>query len=151
MFAPPFRFRLERVRVLRETREEVAKAQLAAAMSKLSASQDRLRVADEQLAKANAEHRSATDSGGLSGVDLIAAQAFLEQVEQQRWQGALERRRSESEVAHRGAELGHAAREHKALQRLKERHRAEHQRESARRESQALDEIAVGRFRGNAA
>jgi flagellar FliJ protein len=151
MLGAPFRFRLERVRALRERKEYLAKRELAQALEQLSHTEDRLRAADAWLAKALEEHRSAASQGALSGPDLLAGQAFLERAEHQQRLGAHEVRRSEREVADRGVALGQAAQEHKMLERLKQRHRAEHLRERARREGEQLDEIAIERFRKRAA
>jgi flagellar export protein FliJ len=52
-----------------------------------------------------------------------------------------------AEVAAPDAELATAASEHEMLNRLRERRRGEHVREADRREQNALDEIAVTRFR----
>ncbi len=147
-----FRFRLERVRALRERKEEIAKQQLAHALSRLLANEERLREVEDQLAAALDGQRGAADSSdSLSAQDLIARQAFVERVEQQRRQGTHEVKRSEHDVANRGAALTDAAQEHQMLERLKERHRAAHLRELARREGETLDEIALDRFRRNVA
>lgn len=146
-----FRFRLERVRALRERREEMAQQDLAEAMSRLSDSQRRLRDVDDRLAEAHQGQRGAGAQGALSAEDLIASQAFVERVEQQRRHGVREMRRSASEVADRGAALRAAAKEHQMLERLKERHRDAHVRETARREGELLDEIALDRFRRSVA
>jgi flagellar protein FliJ len=147
-----FRFRLERVRALRERKEEIAKQELAQAMGRLCDSEQQLRDVDHKLADAHAGQRGAASSRDtLSAEDLIANQAFVERVEQQRRQGVRELRRSENEVANRGAALSDAAKEHQMLERLKERHRAAHVQELARREGEQLDEIALDRFRRSVA
>jgi flagellar FliJ protein len=147
-----FRFRLERVRALRERTEEIAKQQLAQAMSRLMDSEQRLREVEDRLAAAHDGQRGASGSKEhLSAQDLLASQAFVERVEQQRRQGAHEVMRGEHDVANRGVALSDAAKEHQMLERLKERHRATHLRELARREGAMLDEIALDRFRRNVA
>jgi flagellar protein FliJ len=151
MSDPAFRFRLERVRALRERKEEIAKQELAEAMNRLSDSEQRLREVDDRLAQAHEGQRGAGSDGTLSAEDLIANQAFVERVEQMRRNGVRELRRSAGEVADRGAELRTAAREHQMLERLKERHRDAHVRELARREGETLDEIALDRFRRSVA
>jgi flagellar FliJ protein len=151
MLAAPFRFRLERVRALRERKEYLAKRDLAQALDRLSHTEGELRAADARLAKAHDEHRSTATEGSVSGADLLAGQAFLERVEDQRRLGAREVRRRRGEVADRGVALGRAAQEHKMLERLKQRQRAQHLRELARREGAELDEIAIERFRRRAA
>jgi flagellar export protein FliJ len=142
-----FRFRLERVRVVRERKEKLAQLDLAHAMSRRSSTVAELRTADADLEHARAEQRSAVVSASaLSGDDLIARQAFLERVEAQRRIRAHELEQREAEVVERDAALTTAASEHEMLNRLRERYRGEHDREAARVERNTLDEIAVTRF-----
>jgi flagellar export protein FliJ len=141
---PSFRFRLERIRALRERREDLAKQELAKAVSQLSGSQERLGAVDARLERVQAYQRLATgESTTVSASELLAQQALVEHVEAQRTVGVNELERREAEVADRDAELGLAAREHQMLERLKERRRVEHEREIVRRESNLLDEIAM--------
>jgi flagellar export protein FliJ len=145
---PSFRFRLERVRAVRERKETLAKQQLARSISRLSSSEAELRSCEDELEHARAEQRSATsEPTTFAGAELLARQAFLERVEAQRTERELELRRSEAEVADRNAKLVAASSEHEMLKRLRERRRGEHDREAARRESNLLDEIAAARFR----
>jgi flagellar export protein FliJ len=147
-----FRFRLERVRALRERREDLAREELVKAISRLTGSRERLQAVEERLERVRAEQRHA--SGPASAVDiheLRARQAIVEQVEAQRIGGAHELAQREADVAERGSELGIAAREHRMLARLKERQHAEHDREARRQEGIVLDEIAIDRFRRSAA
>jgi flagellar FliJ protein len=149
---PSFRFRLERVRALRARKEELAQQELARSISALSHSQDRLRAIEAHLERARSDQMlAASGSAPVSAAELMASQAFVERVESQRNTGAREIEHHEAQVAHRDAELGLAAREHQMLERLKERHHAQHRRESERRESATLDEIALERFRRSAA
>jgi flagellar FliJ protein len=149
---PSFRFRLERVRTLRERHEDIARQALAQAIVQRSGSEDRLRAVDAHLEHARAEQRQATvPSATVPAAELQARQAFVEHVEAQRLEGARELERHDVQVAARDSELGKAAREHEMLERLKERHRAEHRREQQRREGDILDEIAMHRFRRSAA
>lgn len=142
-----FRFRLERVRALRERREKIAKQQLAQAISRRSNSEDELRVSDARLHQAREQQRSAAARvTTLTGSDLLANQAFVERIEAQRGERAVELKRREAEVLERDAKLATAASEHEMLKRLSERQRGEHDREVARRERNALDEIAAARF-----
>lgn len=146
-----FRFRLERVRALRERTEDLAKQDLALALGRLADSEERLRSVGQRLAQARDDHSSAVRSRTFSGADLLAGQAFLERVEEQRSEGVQELHRSESEVADRDAALSVAAQEHQMLERLKRRHEQEHVRELQRVESATLDEIAIDRFRRSTA
>jgi flagellar export protein FliJ len=143
-----FRFRLERVRAVRERKEKLAQRELAVALSRRSSSVAELRSADANVEHALEEQRSAgAERDAVSATDLLARQAFLERVEAQRRLRARELEQHELEVAERDAELAVAASEHEMLNRLRERHRGEHDRETARHERNVLDEIAATRFR----
>lgn len=144
---PSFRFRLERVRAVRERKEKLAQRELADALSRRSSSASELRSAEDRVEHAREQQRSAaTQRGVLTGDDLLARQAFLERSEAQHRLRERELRQREAEVAARDAELTTAATEHEMLNRLRDRHRSEHDREAARRESSLLDELAVTRF-----
>lgn len=147
MSEPVFHFRLERVRAVRERAEDVAKQELAQAISRRSDTEADLRAAEAQLERVQVEQRAQAVQGGTRGSDeLLAHQAFLERVEAQRGIHAGELRRREAEVAERDAKLAAAAGEHEMLNRLRERQRGEHNRVAANREQGALDEIAASRF-----
>jgi flagellar export protein FliJ len=145
---PSFRFRLERVRVVRERTESLAKQELARAIQRREGTEAELRRVDEHLQQAHSEHRSvAAESRTLSADELTTRQAFIERVEVQRGQRAQELQQREREVVHRDADLAAAASEHEMLNRLRERDRGEHDREAARLERNLIDEIATVRFR----
>lgn len=78
-----------------------------------------------------------------SGMDLIAAQAYIERAERTRREAALDLDRQEAEVAARRAVLQNAARERQVMDKLEERQRADHDREWARKAQGALDEVAL--------
>ena|ERR1700728_721192 len=144
---PLFRFRLERVRSVRERAEDLAKQELAQAISRRSDTEAELRAAEVQLERAHIEQRADTaEAGTLGSEELLARQAFLERVEAQRGTHASELRQREEEVADRDAQLTTAAAQHEMLKRLRERQRVEHERQEASREQGALDEIAASRF-----
>ncbi len=152
MAGSAFRFRLERVRVVRERKEKLAQRELAEALSRRSSSVAELRSTDANLERAREEQRVlASARATVSATDLLARQAFVERVEAQRRLHARELEQRELEVAERDAALATAASEHEMLNRLRERHRGEHDRETARREQGALDEIAATRFRRSTA
>ncbi len=152
MSASTFRFRLERVRAVRERKEKLAQRELADAITRRSSSVAELRSADAHLEHALEEQRTvAGERQAVSATDLVARQAFLERVEAQRRLRARELEQRELEVAERDAELATAASEHEMLNRLRDRHRGEHDREADRRERNVLDEIASNRFRRSTA
>ena len=143
MNAPSFRFRLERVRALRERKEELAREELASSLSLRLKGEAMLKAAQSQVDEARANYRETAVAGLASGEDFLAAQAYLERTERTRHAAELQLSRQEAEVdAHRSA-LTEAARDRKALERLKERQRTEHKRETERREGVALDELAA--------
>jgi flagellar export protein FliJ len=144
---PVFRFRLERVRAVRERKEKLAKQELAEAISRRSDSQADLRTTDAHLEHARDEQRSvATEPRAVNATDLLARQAFVERIEAQRGRHARELLQREAEVADRDARLASAASEHEMLKRLSDRRRGEHDREADRRERNVLDDITSARF-----
>ena len=139
-----FRFRLERVRAVRERKEKLAQQELARSITRLSSSQADLDSAEAQLRSAQDEQRSSAQST-LGAVELQSRQAFIERVEARRSRKELDLEHSEAEVASRNAALVRAAGEHEMLNRLRERRRLEHQRETALSETKVLDEMAASR------
>jgi flagellar export protein FliJ len=133
---------------VRERTEKLAQRELADAISRHTSTVAELRTADADLEHARAEQRTVAGQPRMvDATELVAGQAFLERVEAQRRMRARELEQREAEVAERDAELATAASEHEMLNRLRERRRGEHVREADRREQNALDEIAVTRFR----
>jgi flagellar FliJ protein len=137
-----FRFRLERVRALRERREDLARQELAKALSRLAGSRDRLQAVEAQLERIRTEQRLATSTSRAVDVQELRARQAI---------GARELAERQADVAERDGELGLAEREHRMLERLKERQHAEHDREARRQEGLVLDELAIDRFRRSAA
>jgi flagellar FliJ protein len=149
---PSFRFRLERVRAVRERKEKLAQQELARSMSRLSDTRAELRSAEATVERARAQQRDAgVASQRVGGAELRARQAFLERVEADRSTRVQDVQRSEAEVADRGEKLVVAATEHEMLNRLRERRRSEHELEAARDENKLLDEMAGARTRRSVA
>ena len=146
MTSPPFAFRLERVRSLRERAEDRAREELAAGLAHRLRGEALLleatRVADEARAGAHGAQLA-----GASAADLQAAQAWIERTEQRRQSAALDLDRRDAEVSARRTVLARAARDHEAVSRLRDRRRADHEREARRREQSEIDEIALSTFR----
>jgi flagellar FliJ protein len=137
-----FTFRLERVRALRERGEDLAKQELAGALSRRLSCEERLRETGTELDLARDRQRDLAEVAA-SAHDLIARQRYLERVERNRVQGQQELVQSDAEVAARRATLVEAARDRQALERLKERRRSDHARELKRIEGAEMDEIAL--------
>jgi flagellar FliJ protein len=146
--SPHFSFRLERVRALRERAEDHAKEEYAASLAHRTEGESLLQAAAETRDRARAEARFAA---GLSGMDLLASQAWLERLERARQAAELELDRRDAEVEARHVALVNAARDRHALERLAEKRRAEHTLEMNRREAYELDELAAAGHRRRAA
>jgi flagellar FliJ protein len=145
-----FRFRLERVRALRERREDAAKEELAGAMLRHRRCEEEMQEAAARIARARAAHVDATRLPS-SANDFMAHQAYLERAERAQQASHQNLQRHEIELTQHREALTQAARERQALERLKENRRAEHEREAARQEGLMLDEIAINGYRRNAA
>jgi len=139
--ARPFKFRLERVRVLRERAEQRASEALAASVAHQQRGEEQLRAAAERVAEARDGRRATAEA---TGADLLAMQAYLERTQRAQQAAALDLGRREAEVDARRDALVHAAREHRALARLEQRRRAEHAQQAARIEGAFMDEVALG-------
>ena len=146
MTRPPFQFRLERVRALREQAEEKAQEELASSLSIRLKGEAMLRAAAENV---NGAQRARRESAtlDLSGSELIALQHYLERTERARESAALELDRRDAEVDARRAALTERSQERQVLERLKDRRRADHDREQSRREGLLLDEMALNAHR----
>lgn len=85
MTGPAFRFRLERVRAVRERAEKLAKQDLAQAISRRSSTEEELRATEANIAQAHVEQRSVVaEPGPISAGELQVRQSFLERIEAQR-------------------------------------------------------------------
>ena len=73
----------------------------------------------------------------------MAAQAYLERAERHRREAALDLDRQDAEVSARREVLAAAARDRQAIEKLKGRQQADHNREWARRSQNILDELAL--------
>jgi flagellar protein FliJ len=138
----PFTFKLERVRALRERKEELAKEELAASLALRLRGEAMLQAAVENVEQARGVQRAAVGAA-MSAQDLQAAQAYLERTERERESASLDLDRKDAEVEARRSVLQNAARDREVLERLKERKRTEHKREAGRREGVLLDEMAL--------
>jgi flagellar protein FliJ len=144
---PGFRFKLERVRAVRERAEQLAKQDLAEAISRRSDTEADLRAAEALLEQAHEQQRSNTTvTQSVDPSELLARQAYVERIEAQRANHAHDLDHRETEVAARDAQLTKASGEREMLERLRERRRSEHEREAARLEQGTLDEVAATNF-----
>jgi flagellar FliJ protein len=150
MAGPSFRFRLERVRALRERAEDEAKEAFAGAMFDRLRSEREMEEAARRVAEARDAQLDAT-AAPVSATELMARQAYLERSERAHEASKEDLSRREHTVDERREELTEAARDRQALERLKEHRRTEFLRERDRVEALALDEIALNGYRRRAA
>ncbi len=133
---------------IRRQRERGAQEELAAALGRQAGEEAALGEVDATIADAREGIRGAAGYGEtLSGPDLAASQAYLERLAGRRAVAVRDLNASRDEVGRRRSDLEAAARERQALDRLRDRRRAEHDRESARAESAQLDELALAGHR----
>ncbi len=142
METPSFTFRLERVRTLRERAEERAREALSAELRNRAEGEALLRAATDAVGTAR-DHGRAVPGERASVIDFMTAQNFLETTERRRAEAEIELSRREAEVNVRRQELAVAARDRQAIDKLKERRKAEHDAEWARRSQNTLDELAL--------
>ena len=147
---PSFTFRLERVRSLREQAEDQAREALAHELSLRLRGEAMLRQARELASAARESGVRSVERGGMTGTDLRVAQAWIEHTERGCREAALDLDRQEAEVAARRAALAAAAQDREAIERLKRRRAADHERAWARKAQSDLDEIALGVHRRGA-
>ncbi|MGA9857856.1 MAG: flagellar export protein FliJ [Solirubrobacteraceae bacterium] len=150
MTGPSFRFRLERVRALRERHEDAAKQAFAGAMQERALSEREMEEAADRVIRAREAQLSA-GAAPISATELMARQAFLERTERAHRASLEDLGRREVMLQQRRNELTEAARDRQALERLKENRRQDHERAMARQEAIDLDEIALNGFRRRAA
>lgn len=139
----PFVFRLERVRRVRERTEELAQQELASSLQSRRHGEAALGAASSRLDDARRTHPLRALETAVAGADLRAAQAYLERLAAQRHHAARELDIRSADVQARRDTLREAAREREVLERLRERRRGEHVRDSERLSAAALDEVAL--------
>ena len=135
----PFRFGLERVREIREHDEDRAREEFAASLTRRERDAAALAAAADLVQQARARQSALP----MTGQDLITRQLWLERVEQDRRKAELEVARREAEIESRRQALGAAQQRREVIERLKERHREQHEAADARRAGAALDEMAL--------
>jgi flagellar FliJ protein len=139
---PSFTFPLERVRTLRERAEERAREALSAELRNQAEGEALLQAATDAVGAAR-DHGRAVPGGRVSVIDFMTAQNFLETTERRRAEASIELSRRDAEVGVKRQELAVAARDRQAIDKLKERRKAEHDAEWARRSQNTLDELAL--------
>ena len=149
MTEKPFRFRLERVHDIRRQAERGAQEELAGALGRQATEERSLGQVDETIEAARRRFRDVASGNADSrpGEDLAATNAYLERLAGRRAVAVRDLNLSLDEVDRKRSSLELAARERQALDRLRDRRRAEHDREMARAEGAHNDELALAGHR----
>lgn len=149
MTEAPFKFRLERVHDIRRQAERGAQEELAGALGRQATEERSLGQVDETIEAARNRFRdvAAGNADSRPGEDLAATNAYLERLAGRRAVAVRDLNLSRGEVDRKRSSLELAARERQALDRLRDRRRAEHDREMARAEGAHNDELALAGHR----
>jgi flagellar protein FliJ len=140
---PAFSFRLERVRSIRERAEDEAREALSQGLRQRAEGEALLQQAADAVQTARDNGRATVTTGRVSSLDFIASQAFIERTERARIEASLELARRDAEVNVHREVLAARARDRQAIEKLKERQKAEHDAEWARKSQNLLDELAL--------
>jgi len=139
----PFRFGLERVREIRAHDEDQAKERFAQSLNERLRGEAVLRAAEDRLREAQRPVVPESFGGSVSGSSLVARQAWVDRLQRSREDAAVRLQGLDVALEHSRATLTDASRAREVLDQLKERQRDAHRRECERRESAALDEMAL--------
>lgn len=135
-----FTFNLESVRALREQTERQAQEALARELELQQARRAQLQDAARRTALARRRQGTGTRT---SGRDLQSQQAYLERAERDEASARDVLAHQEQVVADERGRLLVAAQEREAMERLKRRRRAEHNRDALRVETNMLGEVGL--------
>lgn len=144
MSESPFRFGLERVREVRVHDERTAQEVLAVSLNARLREEAALAAARAGLAEARGRAAVPADpSVALTGAALIAGQAWVQRLERRAEQAVRKTAAAEAQVGRDRESVLAASRRREALDKLKDRRRAEHQLAAGRAECARLDEMAM--------
>jgi flagellar protein FliJ len=138
---------------IRRQAERGAQEELATALGRQAGEEASLVRVDATIEGARERFRGMASGGEGThpGIDLAATNAYLERLAGHRALAVRDLNSSRGEVSQRRRDLQLAARERQALDRLRDRRRAEHDREMGRAEGAHNDELALaGHRRRNA-
>ncbi|QEC46840.1 flagellar export protein FliJ [Baekduia soli] len=138
----PFRFGLERVREIRAHDEQQAKERFAASLNERLRAEAVLRAAQERLDDARGPGAPAAPVA-VSGQTLLARQAWVDRLQRSREDAQRRLQGTDEDLRRVRVELTDASRRREVLDKLKERQREAHRQAAERRESAALDEMAL--------
>lgn len=144
-----FKFRLERVRWVRQQTEQRAQEELAGSLGRRLESERSLNEVDASIESAHQSERGAALAAARlrSGEEILAMENYLVRLAGSRAAAARNLAERNGEVDDRRRSLLAAARERQALDRLRARRLGEHRLQAARVEGAQLDELALAAHR----
>lgn len=149
MDGTPHKFRLERIRSLRERSEDQAKQALAESLARKHAAEASVRQAATQIAVAR-DALAGAATAATDAASMLARQAYLEHSEAIHRESLQHLHGRSGDVDASRNRLIEASRARQSMDRLHDRSLLAHQLEAGRRETANLDEIALNTFRRKA-
>ncbi|UCG33035.1 MAG: flagellar export protein FliJ [Phycisphaerales bacterium] len=143
----PFKFRLETVLKLRKQNEDKHKRIVAGRIRQLNAVRQRMAAQERQIAAETEAVRSSRARGAISIEALARGRHWLTHLQRGLLETQGHARVIKAHLAQERSDLARAAKEAKALEKLKERQRLRHDQEERRAETRELDEMSILRFR----
>ena len=135
-----FHYRLETLLKIRGATRNERRAELAQAYDADRMLQQQLEQVLIEMDGVNQKVRTASQPGTVHADQLLCAQRYRLQLSAQRQQFDQQRQQIGEEIERRREALVEADREVRTLEKLRERHKAKHDQQQARREVKEMDE-----------
>lgn len=143
----PFKFRLETVLKLRKQNEDKHKRIVADRIRQLNAVRERMSAQERQIASETEAVRTSRARGTISVEALARGRHWLTHLQRSLLETQGHARVIKAHLAQERSDLARAAKEARALEKLKERQKQRHDQEGRRAETRELDEMSILRFR----
>ena len=141
-----FRFRLESVLRLRGVEETKRQRELGGVLRNKQRAEERRQAAVDAIAEHDREMEGDAQ-GMVNAAGLDAHHRYMQHLQREREMCEKEVGKMEEAVVLRRSELVEASRKKKTLERLRERAREAHEKESLREEQNALDDLTSVKYR----
>jgi flagellar FliJ protein len=143
----PFKFRLETVLKLRKQNEDKHKRIVADRIRQLNAVRERMAAQERQIAWETEAVRTSRARGTISVEALARGRHWLTHLQRSLLETQGHARAIKAHLAQERSDLARAAKEARALEKLRERQKHRHDQEERRAETRELDEMSILRFR----
>lgn len=141
---PPFRFRLEQVKLYRKQLEEQAMLALSKAVAHRDALKERIATLQKDIAE---QHASLSRAASLGAAELWLTRHYVGDLKKDLESARLALKEAENTVEKRRAELVEKAKDHGLLATLKEKQAARHLQLERQNEQRTNDETATLRYK----